>query len=251
MAHLYPLSTNLKLVFFYNTCSFVLWLCCFCRFLILLPLVGRKFLPGGIADFFHIVSLLPLCGFFIKKTLIKSKLQVSDAWSLANGVRMVWVCYGVIFPHPGIAKHTSYSLLILSWCLMNVVHFAYYSFKVKTRSTPSWLFWLQYHHFYLTFPLTMVAEMVLIFLSLAFVKQDHMYEMFLQAALLSYIPAGYFAWGYLQSRKSCKYDSIIEKRTQRSSNQQQEQNRTVASSISSRNQYAVDEHELRDVSSNQ
>lgn len=97
----------------------------------------------------------------------------------------------------------------------------------------------------------MVAEMVLIFLSLAFVKQDHMYEMFLQAALLSYIPAGYFAWGYLQSRKSCKYDSIIEKRRQHSSNQQQEQNRTVASSISSRNQYAVDEHELRDMSSNQ
>mmetsp|Transcript_8925 Transcript_8925/g.11136 ORF Transcript_8925/g.11136 Transcript_8925/m.11136 type:complete len:166 (-) Transcript_8925:5083-5580(-) len=165
---------------------------------------------------------------------------------------MVWICYGVIFPHPRIAKHTSYSLLIFSWCLIYMIHFSYYCFKVKTRSTPSWLFWLQYHHFYLTFPLTIVAEMILIFLSLAFVKQDHIYEMFLQGALLCYIPIGYFAWGYLQSRKVVKYDSIIEKRRQRSSNQQQEhQNRSIASSISSRNQYAVDQHELRDMGSNQ
>lgn len=250
MAHLYPLSTNLKFVFFYDTCSFTLWFCCFGRLLVLLPLVGRKFLPGGIADFFHVVSLLPLCGFFIKKALINTKFQANDAWSLANGLKMVWICYGVIFPHPRIAKHISYSFLIFSWCLIYVIHFSYYSFKVKTRSTPSWLFWLQYHHFYLTFPLTMVAEMILIFLSLAFVKQDHIYEVFMQIVLLSYIPIGYFAWGYLQSRKSLKYDTIIEKRRQRFSTEQHEQNRTVASSISSRNQYVVDQHELRDMSSN-
>ena len=35
------------------------------------------------------------------------------------------------------------------------------------------------------------------FLILAFVKQDHMYEMFLQATLLRYIPAGHFAWAYV------------------------------------------------------
>ncbi|KSA03579.1 uncharacterized protein AC631_00718 [Debaryomyces fabryi] len=97
----------------------------------------------------------------------------------------------------------------------------------------------------------MVAEMILIFLSLAFVKQDHIYEVFLQVALLSYIPIGYFAWGYMQSRKAIKYDSIIEKRRQSTSNQHQEQNRSIASSISSRNQYAVDQHELRDLGSNQ
>lgn len=247
MAHLYPLSTSFKFVFFYDICSFTLWFCCFGRFLILLPLVGRKFLPGGIADFFHVVALLPLCGFFIKKTLISSQINLQDVWSLANGLRMVWLCYGVIFPHPRIAKHTSYALLIFTWCLIYVIHYAYYCFKVKTRRTPSWLFWLQYHHFYVTMPLTMVAEMILIFLSLAFVKQDHIYELVLQAALLSYIPIGYFTWGYLQLRKTNKYDAVMEKRRQGTSAPQQGQHRSVASSISSRNQYSTEQHELQNI----
>ncbi|KAK6459050.1 uncharacterized protein RJT20DRAFT_124194 [Scheffersomyces xylosifermentans] len=211
---LYPLPTNLKFVFFFNTAAATLWFCCLARFLILLPLVGRKFLPGGIADFFHVVALLPLIGFLMVKTLVNKTFAVNDLWGLANGSRMAWICYGVIFPHPKIAKHTSYSLLILSWCLTYLVQFAYYAFKIKTRSSPRELFWLQYHLFYFTFPLGLVAEMILVFLSLEFVPDDSIYDFLLQAALLSYIPLGYFSWGHLQNRKKLKYDDVMEKRNQ-------------------------------------
>ena len=146
MAHLYPLSTSQNLVFFSDACSFTVWFCCFCRFLILLPLVGRKFLPGGIADFFHVVAVLPIVGVFVVKTLLLIQWRSHDIWLFINGLRMVWVCYGVIFPHPKIAKHTSYSFLILSWCVTYVIHYAYYSFRIKTRSSPYILFWLNYHH---------------------------------------------------------------------------------------------------------
>ena len=76
MASLYPLKFNEKLAFFYNTVAATLWFCCLGRFLILLPLVGRKFLPGGMADFFHVVSLLPIIeSLFVKSVLRKNSLS--------------------------------------------------------------------------------------------------------------------------------------------------------------------------------
>lgn len=212
-AHLYPLSTNLKFVFFFDVCATTLWFCCLGRFLILLPLVGRRFLPGGIADFFHVVALIPLIGFFMVKTLVRINLQKHDALTFFNAVKMAWICYGVIFPHPKVAKHTSYSLVIASWCILNFIHFGYHSFKVKTKRSPDWLFWLQYHQHYLTFPAAFTGEIVIIFLSLAFVE-NNWYELFLKAVLLCYIPVGYLIWGFLSNRSYEKYDVVMEKRRQ-------------------------------------
>lgn len=210
---LYPLSRGLKVVFFYNITAATLWFCCLTRFLILLPLVGRKFLPGGIADFFHVVATLPLVGFFVVNLFGRSTYKVGDLWGLANGIRMVWICYGVIFPHPKIAKHTSYSFLIAAWSIQNLIDSCYYAFKVKTRTSPSWLFWLHHHLFFLTFPVIFGAEFALVFLSLKFVEiQWH--KVILEAFLLSYVPLGYFTFGHLLERRSVKYTQFMEKKKQ-------------------------------------
>lgn len=210
---LYPLTRKLRVVFFFDIASATLWFCCLCRFLILLPLVGRRFLPGGIADFFHIVAVLPLLDFLVVNLLAKDTYSLNDLWSLLNGIRMVGLCYGVIFPHPKIAKHTSYSFLILSWCIQNVIDSTYYSFKVKTRSSPMFLFRLHHLHFYITFPMAFVSELVLVFLSLVFVE-NKWHEMVLEALVLVYVPAGYFTFRYLLGRKRQKYDAYLEKRRQ-------------------------------------
>lgn len=215
MASLYPLKFNEKLAFFYNTVAATLWFCCLGRFLILLPLVGRKFLPGGMADFFHVVSLLPIIESLFVKSVLRKKFTITSLWGILNGLKMVWLCYGVIFPHPKIAKHTSYSLLITSWCLQYFIHYFYYAFKVKTKSSFHFLFWLEYNNFYLTYPLGLVSEMILLFLSLAFVEQDSIYDYVLRAAFLAYIPIAYFAWGHLKSRKKKRYTEIMNKRNVR------------------------------------
>ncbi|CAK7893952.1 hypothetical protein CAAN1_02S00364 [[Candida] anglica] len=209
MAQLYPLSTKGKLIFFYNVTSFTLWLCCLGRLLILLPLVGRSFVPGGIADFFHVVSLLPIISLLIIPTWSRERL-----WSVLNCLRMAWICYGVIFPYPRIAKHTSYSFLIISWCITNIINSGYYSFRVKTRTSPQWLFWLKHHIFFITFPMSLVSEMILIFLSLGFVDDDSIYELILKGAFLLYIPVAYFYWGHLKSTRVIKYKQVIAKRVQ-------------------------------------
>lgn len=230
---LYPLTQKQKAVFFFNVVSASLWFCCLGRFLILLPLVGNDFLPGGIADFFHVVSVLPLVGYFVVSLLAKNTHLANNLWSLFNGIRMVWICYGVIFPHPKIAKHTSYSFLILTWCIQNVVDSFYYSFKVKTKSSPGWLFWLHHHHFYLTFPVAFISEIILVFLSLAFVTSEW-HEAVLKATVLSYVPVGYFSFGYLQTRKTQKYDEFMEKRRQgRSAGSLSSQSQPLAAVLSS------------------
>lgn len=208
---LYPLTGARKLIFYYNVVSTTLWFCCFCRFLILLPLVGRKFLPAGIADFFHVVSVFPLIGWTLVAALAKPNFTLNDLWGLFDAVRMIWMCYGVIYPHPKIAKHTSYSFLILGWCIQNMIDCFYHGFKTKTRTSPLWLFWLHHHHFYLTFFVSCISEMILVFLSLGFVQNDW-HELVLKACILAYVPVGYFLFGYLRDRKATTYDAFMEKR---------------------------------------
>lgn len=207
---LYPLSRKLKLVFFFNVASLTLWICCLCRFLILLPLVGRMFLPGGIADFFHVVSALPLAEFFVMKLLLRRPFSKKDLVKLFNGVRLVWLCYVVIFPHPKVAKHTSYSFIIFAWCFQYVIHYGYYAFKVKTKRSPRWLMWLQYHNYYWTFPLAVIGEVSILFLALAFVEHPW-YDISYQVAVLAYVPGGYYAWKYMGSRV-VYYDTVIQRR---------------------------------------
>lgn len=208
---LYPLPRKLRAVFFCNIVSATLWFCCLGRFMILLPLVGRRFLPVAIADFFHVVSVIPLCTFFAVNLLGRREFQITDLWGLFNGLRMVWICYGVIYPHPKIAKHTSYSFLILSWCIQNLIDSTYYAFKIKTKASPMWLFKLHHLHFYITFPVALVSEMILLFLSCLYEKH-RFYDLFLDGCLLMYIPVAFFAFRHLLARKAEKYDTVLEKR---------------------------------------
>lgn len=207
----YPLPRGLRAVFFCNIASATLWFCCLGRFLVLLPLVGRRFLPVAIADFFHVVSVCPLIQFFVVNIIGRSEYSGLDFWGLLNVIRMVWICYGVVYPYPKIAKHASYSTLILSWCVLNLIDSSYYAFKVKTKSSPKWLFKSHYSHFYVTAPMAMVSEMTLIFLSGTYEKH-RLCEVFLDACLLLYIPVGYYAFKYLISRKRDKYHKYLEKR---------------------------------------
>ncbi|CAK9436949.1 uncharacterized protein LODBEIA_P14510 [Lodderomyces beijingensis] len=201
-----------RLIFFVDVVAATLWFCCLARFLILLPLVGRRFLPGGIADFFHVVSLTPLMATSAVVLFNQHKRPFKAYfWSLLNGLKMAWICYGVIFPHPKIAKHTAYSFLITAWSTQYFLHFTYLAFRERTRSSPFFLFWAQYNNFYVTYPVELVAEMSMIFLSLGFLTEDSYYAIVIKAVFVSYIPIAYFAWGHLKKRKAVKYSEVAEK----------------------------------------
>lgn len=207
----YRLPLNLRVVFFYNVVSLTLWWCCLGRLCILYPLVGKRFLAGGMADFFHVVSMLPLVGFFVVNLCGRDHYSASDLWGLFSALRMVWMCYGVIFPHPIVARHTMYPVLIAAWSIHYLIDSGYHAFRTKTRSSPHWLFWLQYHHFYITLPMEFCSEAALLFLSLG-VVENTMYESFLQVCLLAYFPGCYMTFSRLQTRKRIRYNDYLAKR---------------------------------------
>ncbi|KAI5965422.1 hypothetical protein CANMA_003418 [Candida margitis] len=95
----------------------------------------------------------------------------------------------------------------------------YYAFKVKTRTSPFFLFWLQYNNFYVVYPLCVIAEMIQVFLSLSYVAEDTLHELILKTLFVGYIPVAYFTWGHLKSRKNTKYTEIMRKRTVTSSHE--------------------------------
>lgn len=211
MPTLYPLPMNLKFLFYFDICSFALWVFCFCRFLILFPLVGRLFLPEGIADFFHVISLSPLLTFLLRKSLNDQEIKRRDIWPFMNGIRMAILCYGVIFRYPRVARHASYAVLISSWCITYIIHFAYYSFKVKTRRFPYWLFWLQFNNYYITFVVSVLAEMIIVFISTGLSERNSKDELFLGLFFLLYVPGSYFYWKHLRERREKRFLQVKKK----------------------------------------
>lgn len=204
---MYPKS----LVFQY-TIDGALWLCCFLRWCMLILLVGTRLLPGGVADFFHICSCTPMLTVAMNRVFLKRRpLAWRDLWSVFNGLRMIWLTYGVIHAHPKVAKHYSYSIVLVSWCLTYIIHYTYHAFRLRFKASPKVLFWLQYHCFFLLMPLSLVGEFAQIFLSLRFVSTGW-YDSLLSIALVLYIPVGVWYYSYLWSRKVDLYDAVIQRK---------------------------------------
>lgn len=207
----YPLTRSQRVLLYIDVVSATLWFCCLGRLLILLPLVGRRFLPAGIADFFHMVAVLPTLQWVAVLAIYKQKWQSTDLWALLHSVRLLWLSYGVIYSHPLVAKHTSYSFLIFSWCVLHLIDSCYHAFKLKTRSSPRFLFAAHYLHFYVTFPVSFVSELILVFLSLSLVEGVYL-ELAIKATFLLYVPVGYLYFRHLQLRKNVRYTQCLKKR---------------------------------------
>lgn len=201
---LYPLSWPEKCLFYVNLVAMTLWFCCLARFMVLLPLVGRRFLPGGIADFFHTVALVPLVTYFVVRltrwNVLKLRKNGVFSWGLFNALHMAWVCYGVIYPHPQIAKHTTYSFILFGWSVLNTVLYAHYAFFVKTKRSPRWLRWGAYNSFYLTLPIAVIGELGQIFLSLTFAEEGLFLDWAIRLTAVGYVPVAYAFFRHVQEK---------------------------------------------------
>lgn len=201
-----------KLLVFEYVVTATLWLSCLLRYAVLILLVGMRFLAGGLADFFHICACTPLATVLLNRIAFKRRpLVLRDLWSVFNGIRMVWLAYGVVYAHPKVAKHYSYSMIIVSWSLTYIIHYTYHAFRLRFKASPKTLFWLQYHCFFLLMPISLVGEFAQIFLSLRFVT-IWWYDYILSTALVLYIPIGVWYFSHLWNRKVALYDNVMERK---------------------------------------
>lgn len=195
---------GLRVLFLFNAASATLWWCCLGRFLILLPLVGRRFLPGGIAEFFQVISLSHILGHFVRYLVgygAESRQSRRYLWSLVYAVKACYICYVVIFPHPQIAKHVTYSVLILCWSLQLLTAYTFHALR-SVNVKYAWLTWAYEYLPRLILPISSIAEMILIFLSLAYSADDSWIELINKSVLVAYVPVMYFAWPNVKNRSN-------------------------------------------------
>lgn len=159
-----------KLIFLNNLVFTILWVCCLLRLIALVPLVGRKFLPVAIAEFFQtLITSSYICLFVIsnlnaiRNSHRRKRIGSSAFWlnslKLLNGLFVTWV---VIFHYPKVSKHFAYTIFI--FCVSTIEAARHFSYLMPNSMT----IYIKNFAFFTLFPCQKFSELVLILLSFKF-----------------------------------------------------------------------------------
>lgn len=162
------------------------------RLLVLLPLVGRKFLSGGIQQFLELVYA---ADFTVLMLLSLLKLvPITPAFHVFDNITVAFIVAKVLRDQEDTKRHLSYGLIIVVWSMTKTCNYIYHYYKLKTlnRSVPeSWRL-LHTYVVLVSFPIEAVLEFVILFLSLRHL-QDH-WKTAAQVMLLLFIPTKLFLY---------------------------------------------------------
>lgn len=191
----------------YNSLSAFFWGCILVRLLILFPLVGFKFVSGGVADFtkwVQTIALLEVVHSILG--LVKSPI-LTTLMQIASRLLLVWGIVG-IFPDVGVFP--AYTTMVFAWSVTEVIRYSYYAYNLaREKRVPSVLVWLRYNAFYVLYPLGAGSEMVLIFLALDDAQAlNPMYALFLKVVLLIYLPGFYVMYSHMIKQRKRVFKNI-------------------------------------------
>jgi len=178
----------------YNIIAMFMYGAVLARLFILLPLVGRKFLSGGLNEFFiNVVQVI--CGAEIFLSLVKLVPIQLPLIILQNALK-VFIIYTVLMRETVLLNHHCYSLLILCWCSYGFIGYIYWFWKLKNIGrVPNGLLSLFQNLQLILFPITSVSEFILIFLNLKFIGEDEdRLKMATQIVLLGFIPTKFYLY---------------------------------------------------------
>lgn len=153
----------------------VLWTAVNARLLVLLPLIGIRFLPGGIADFFLTVNFGTVLIDLFDYVTIFGKVASSTAFSVPRLMPLVFTCLerfitsAVILSYPRSARCKAFATLIYAESLLESIRCYYNFYKVRTFGR---------HHrilraikklsYTILVPVQTVCELILLFTALQF-----------------------------------------------------------------------------------
>lgn len=191
-----------KYLIAYNAVSGFFWAAVLLRFAVLLPLVGPKYVAGGLADFLRWVqTLMVLEVAHAALGLVRSPVATA-AIQVASRLLVVW---GVLFLFPDVGQHPAFSTCTVAWCVTEIVRYSFYVFSLARPGpggVPYWLTWIRYSAFYVLYPLGAGSEWVLILVSLPEAEQlSTWYTLLLKASLLIYIPGFYVMFTHVMKQR--------------------------------------------------
>ncbi|ANZ74538.1 BA75_01728T0 [Komagataella pastoris] len=188
-------AIGVKYLHFFYAMSAILWACVVVRGLLLLPLVGLRFFPGGVADFYLSIAIGNIVIENINHVIFCRKLNYILVLEL---IGRLFIGLGVILNYPTIAKNAAFPTLVLSQGIIELFRYSYTSYKLKFRIPKS------FNYLYLAvilvgYSVKTLSEMVLMFLSLGYA--DDRFGTFIKIVLLVYIPSAYMFFKHSYARR--------------------------------------------------
>jgi very-long-chain (3R)-3-hydroxyacyl-CoA dehydratase len=193
----------------YNAVSAFLWAAVLTRLVILYPLVGPKFVSGGLADFTRWVQTLALLEVVHSLIgLVKSPIMTT-VMQISSRLLLVW---GVVYLFPQSATHMAFSSMVFAWSVTEVIRYSYYAFNLA-GGVPSVLTWLRYNTFFVLYPLGAGSEMLLTIISLdRAARFNQTYALVLKVILLIYIPGFYVMYTHMIKQRKRVFKNIGKRR---------------------------------------
>lgn len=189
----------------YNSISASLWGIVLARTLFLASFLGQPYVYGKT----HWLLTVVQCGAVVEiinsiTGVVKSPVVTTTAQVFLR----LLIVLGILKVLPGSPANThwAYVSLSLAWSFTEVVRYSYYAAHlVDAASVPYWLTWIRYSAFYVLYPVGVVSEMTMIYMSLgeAAGSVGQWYSRALAAILSVYPPGLYTLYTYMikQRRK--------------------------------------------------
>lgn len=168
---------------------------------VLLPLVGKKFLPGGIADYF--LSLQTVCLALDLLSYLSGDVRFNLRDFVLEVARKSFVMYSVVYSHPIVARSEFFSILILTWGLQELIKYIYFGYKLKSQNTKKIPFAVSLaftRGFVILAPVRLGCEFSLTFISLKYMELG-LFKNCVRFMLMGYIPLAFIMFGKSLRRK--------------------------------------------------
>lgn len=184
----------------YNAVSGFLWAAVLLRLIILYPLVGSKFISGGLEEYTRWVQTLMLLEVVHSAIGIVRSPLVTAAIQVASRILVVW---GVLYPFPSVGTYFAFTTCVVAWSITEILRYSFYVYSlVRPGAVPYWLVWLRYSAFYILYPMGAGSEWVLVLISLPEAERySSLYALFLKAIMLIYIPGFYVMFTHVMAQR--------------------------------------------------
>ncbi|ODV86025.1 hypothetical protein CANARDRAFT_212307 [[Candida] arabinofermentans NRRL YB-2248] len=149
------------------------------RFLVLFPLTGIRFLPGGIADFYIFVNLTTILIDLFDYISIFRKIPDGSHVSKPQKFNLICVLLTrllitfILLNYPKVAKNVCFPILIFTTSLVEFIRYLVNFYKVRTfGGSVYWLNLIKKLSIFFIYPILISSEFGILFLSLQLIKTE-------------------------------------------------------------------------------
>lgn len=118
---------------------------------------------------------------------------------VASRIFLVWA---VNYPFPEIHSHWSYTTMIVSWSIAEIVRYSYYATNLL-GSVPALITWARYTFFLILYPTGISSELIMTVVSLPYVKAqwgDLYYYLYILVLVL-YVPGSPIMYNHMRIQR--------------------------------------------------